>query len=79
MSSGTLMSERSLLSVDYFSFRKKKRASASFVSWFSFPENNDPQKVGTPRKKRAPKATNSESSKGRYYRNLTVLVQSKSL
>ena len=30
-------------------FISEKRASASFVSWFLFPENNDPPKVTSPK------------------------------
>ena len=39
------------------------RTSASFVSWFLFPENNDPTPPpppSSPRRKRAPKAANSK-------------------
>ena len=39
---------------------------------FLFPESNDPPKITTPLKLRPPKAANSESNEGRYYRNSTV-------
>ena len=48
-----------------FYFGKKARAS-SIRKQFVFPESNDPPKVATP------KAANSESNEGRYYRNSTV-------
>ena len=39
---------------------------------FLFPESNDPPNITTPLKLRPPKAANSESNEGRYYRNSTV-------
>ena len=44
---------------------------------FLFPESNDPPKITTPPLKlRPPKAVNSESNEGRYYRNSTVTLLS---
>ena len=52
-----------------FKFREKKLTPALFVNDFCSP------KVTTPLKLRPPKAGNSESNEGRYYRNSTVSVQ----
>ena len=49
-----------------FKFREKKLTPALFVNDFCSP------KVTTPLKLRPPKAGNSESNEGRYYRNSTV-------
>ena len=54
-------------------FISEKRASASFVSWFLFPENNDSPKVTSPQ------AANSESNDGRFYRNFAVTPLSNGL
>ena len=53
-----------------FFFISEKRASDSFVSWFLSPENNDSPNVTSPKAAKA--ANQSESNKGRYYRNFTV-------
>ena len=53
--------------------KKKKLAPALFVNDFLFSESNNLPKVTTSRKKRPPKAANSESNEGRYYRNSTVV------
>ena len=50
-----------------FKFREKILTPALFVNDFCSP------KVTTPLKLRPPKAANSESNEGRYYRNSTVV------
>ena len=53
-----------------FIFYFGKKARASFIcKRFLFPESNDPP----------PKAANSESNEGRYYRNSTVRQDAKIL
>ena len=49
-------------------FGEKKLRPALFVNDFCSP------KVTTPLKLRPPKAANSESNEGRYYRNSTVCI-----
>ena len=60
-----------MLFIFYFG---KKAPASSICKQFLFPEStcNDPLKVAMPPKERPPKAANSESNEGRYYRNSTV-------
>ena len=53
----------------FFYFERKKSSRQLYL----FSESNDLPKVTTSRKKRPPKAANSESNEGRYYRNSTVV------
>ena len=55
-------------------FGKKKNHASGICKRFLFPESNDPPKITTPLKLRPPKAANSESNEGRYYRNSTVFT-----
>ena len=53
----------------FFYFERIKSSRQLYL----FSESNDLPKVTTSRKKRPPKAANSESNEGRYYRNSTVV------
>ena len=60
-----------------FKFREKKTHASAICKRFLFPKSNDPPKITTPLKLLPPKAANSESNEGRYYRNSTVLYKAK--